>query len=107
MPRIILNAYQLLKVGAGYEQYALDIGGRSNAPQKTVEIKNLADCKREFQIFVGECVATGKPWHCSTLFDKRSGRKPAGFDKAYEARELRCNVNAHLVTEGGAREAAE
>lgn len=100
MPRIILNSYVLHKVGPGYEQYALDIGGRSGAPTKVVEVKNLADCIREFDAFKTECEATGKPWHVSAMFDKRAGgRKPAGFDKAHKDRRLRGNVNAHLVEE--------
>jgi hypothetical protein len=41
-------------------------------------------------------------WHLSVSFDKRSGRKPAGFDKASAARELECNVNAHLAPQRAA-----
>ena len=32
-----------------------------------------------------------------TSFDKKTGRKPNGFDKAQAARELEQNVNEHLA----------
>lgn len=91
MVRIKLNTYKLVETAPGLIAYALCLGEQT--PSKTVEIKTVADAQKALADFAEEMKATGKPWHISALFDRRSGRKPNGFDKA----RLEANVNEHLV----------
>jgi hypothetical protein len=98
--QITINAYPLTECGPNYYTVALDLG--QNSPSKRIEIQTVADCKAALQAFATELEPTGKPWHLSVRFDKRSGRKPAGFDNASDAGELRCHVNAHLAPQRAA-----
>ena len=92
---IILNAYPLIDCGPTGFTVSIDLGGKS--PSKRIAVNTVADCKAALAAFAIELEPLGKPLHLSVLFDKRSGRKPAGFDKASSARELQCHVNAHLA----------
>jgi hypothetical protein len=97
MPKLNLTTWKLnRRDGRNFEAEPL-----SNGPRKTVEIGNLVDAKRELAIFADEAKATGKPWIILATFDKRSGRAPAGLNKALAADELQAFVNEELC-KGGA-----
>jgi hypothetical protein len=98
--QITINAYPLLECGPTSFSVSIDLGGKS--PSRRVAINTVADCKAALAAFASELEPTGKPLHLSVHFDKRSGRKPAGFDKASDARELQCHVNAHLAQQRAA-----
>ena len=98
--QIIINAYPLVECGP--TSFSVSLGLRGDTPSKRVDIDTVGDCKAALAAFASELEPSGKPWHLSVLFDKRSGRKPAGFDKASAARELECHVNAHLATQRAA-----
>ena len=98
--QIIINTYRLVERGPHSCKYAFDFGEKT--PSKQVPINTVDDCKAALKAFAAELEPTGKPWHLSVSFDERSGRKPAGFDKASAARELECNVNAHLAPQRAA-----
>ena len=95
MPKIEILTYPLVESAPGLISYSLSLGEKT--PSKAVEIKTVADCKRELGLYAEEMKATGKAWRLSVYFHKRSGRKPAGFDKACTAGKLVANVNEHLV----------
>ena len=97
---ITINAYPLLECGPTSFSVSFDLSG--DTPSKRVDINTVDDCKAELAAFASELEPAGKPWHLSVRFDKRSGRKPAGFDKADSARELECHVNAHLAPQRAA-----
>ncbi len=98
--QITINAYPLNEVGPNSYSISLDLSQKS--PSKRFDIETVADCKAALAAFADELVPSGKPWHLSVMFDKRSGRKPAGFDKASQARELERHVNAHLAAQRAA-----
>ncbi|MGC1585994.1 MAG: hypothetical protein WA791_09850 [Rhodomicrobium sp.] len=98
--QIIINAHPLSECGPHSFTVALDLTGKS--PSKRFPIETVADCKAALKAFAAELEPSAKPWHLSVMFDKRSGRKPAGFDKASDARELQCHVNAHLAPQRAA-----
>ncbi len=98
--QITINAYPLNEVGPNSYSISLDLSQKS--PSKRFDVETVADCKAALAAFADELVPSGKPWHLSVMFDKRSGRKPAGFDKASQARELERHVNAHLATQRAA-----
>ncbi len=98
--QIIINAYPLTECGPISFAITFDFGEKT--PSKRFAIETVADCKAALKAFSTELEPTGKPWHLSVLFDKKSGRKPAGFDKANSARELECHVNAHLAPQRAA-----
>jgi hypothetical protein len=93
--RITINAYPLVERGPNSFAIAFDF--RTKFPSKSFFIETIADCKIALKAFATELEPTGKPWHLSVGFDKNSGRKPAGFDKAAAARELECHVNPQLA----------
>ncbi len=93
--QITISAYPLNEVGP--HSYTVSLSFSDKGPSKRFDIETVADCKAALKAFAAEVELTGKPWHLSVSFDKRSGRKPAGFDKANAARELECHVNAHLA----------
>jgi hypothetical protein len=93
--QITINAYPLVECGPA--SYAIELGIGRKPTCKSFAIDTVADCKAALKSFAAELEATAKPWHLSVSFDARSGRKPAGFDKAEKARELECHVNAHLA----------
>ncbi len=97
---ITVTAYPLTECGPN--SFAITFGLGEKTPSKSFLIETVADCKTALKAFAAEIEPTGKPWHLSVFFDKRSGRKPAGFDKASAARELECNVNAHLAPQRAA-----
>ena len=86
--QITINAYPLNEVGPN--SYSVSISFGEKTPSKRFDIDTIADCKAALAAFAEELQPSGKPWHLSVMFDKRSGRKPAGFDKASNARELQC-----------------
>jgi len=98
--QITINAYPLNEVGP--HSYTVSLSFSDKGPSKRFDIETVADCKAALANFAEELKASGKPWHLSVMFDKRSGRKPSGFDKASEARELQCHVNAHLAQQRAA-----
>jgi len=98
--QITVNAYPLAECGPNY--YTVSLGLSEKTPSKRFDIETVADCKAALKAFAAELEPTGKPWHLSILFDKNSGRKPSGFDKASTARELECHVNAHLAPQRAA-----
>ena len=98
--QITVNAHPLVECGLNSYTVSLDLGGKS--PSKRFDIETVADCKAALAAFAAELTPSGKPWHLSVFFDKRSGRKPAGFDKARDARELECHVNEHLAAQRAA-----
>ena len=98
--QITINACPLLECGP--TSFSVSIGLNGDTPSKRVDINTVGDCKAALAAFASELAPGGKPWHLSVHFDKRSGRKPAGFDKASSARELECHVNAHLATQRAA-----
>jgi hypothetical protein len=98
--RITINAYSLLECGPRSYSISCDLTGKS--PSKAVEIDTLSDCKLALRAFAAELEGTDKPWHLSISFDKKSGRRPAGFEKAQTARELECHVNPHLAVQRAA-----
>ncbi|MGO9547089.1 MAG: hypothetical protein ACLPPF_20140 [Rhodomicrobium sp.] len=93
--QIVINAYPLIECGPTY--YSVSLSLSEKTPSKCFAIETVADCKAALKAFAAEFEPSGKPWHLSVMFDKRSGRKPPGFDKASDARELECHVNAHLA----------
>ena len=98
--QIVINAYPLIECGPNSYSVSFDVGRKN--PSKRVDIDTVADCKAALAAFAAELESSGKPWHLSVSFDKRSGRKPPGFDKASDARELQCHVNAHLAQQRAA-----
>jgi hypothetical protein len=92
---ITINAYPLNAYGPNH--YTISLSLAEKTPSKVFSINDVTDCKRALAGFAAELKPTGKPWHLSVSFNKKSGRKPPGFDKAYEARELQCHVNEHLA----------
>ncbi len=98
--QISINAYPLVECGPNY--YSVSLSLSEKTPSKRAGIETVADCKAALKAFAAELEPSGKPWHLSISFDKRSGRKPAGFDKASTARELECHVNAHLAPQRAA-----
>jgi len=98
--QITINAYPLSEVGP--HSYTVSLSFSDKGPSKRFDVETVADCKAALAAFADELVPSGKPWHLSVMFDKRSGRKPAGFDKASQARELECHVNAHLAAQRAA-----
>jgi hypothetical protein len=93
--QVTINAYPLIECGPN--SFAISFAFGEKTPSKRVAVETVADCKAALKEFGAELEPSGKPWHLSVSFDKRSGRKPPGFDKASSARELECNVNAHLA----------
>ncbi len=93
--QISINAYPLIECRPNSFAGSFDFGTKT--PSKRFAIETAADCKAALKAFAAELEPAGKPWHLSVSFNKRSGRKPAGFDKASSARELECHVNAHLA----------
>ena len=98
--QITINAYPLNEVGP--HSYTVSLSFGDKGPSKRVDIDTVADCKAALAAFAEELKPSDKPWHLSVMFDKRSGRKPAGFDRASEARELQCHVNEHLAAQRAA-----
>ena len=98
--QITINAYPLLECGP--TSFSVSLGLRGDTPSKRFDIDTVGDCKAALAAFASELEPSGKPWHLSVHFEKRSGRKPPGFDKASSARELECHVNAHLATQRAA-----
>jgi hypothetical protein len=97
--QIVISAYPITECGPGY--CTIEIGIGKDCPSRRVSIRNVADCKAALDLFAKEMEATQKPWRLSASFDKKSGRKPNGFDKAWAANELIRDVNAHLATKQG------
>ncbi|MGO9546854.1 MAG: hypothetical protein ACLPPF_18915 [Rhodomicrobium sp.] len=93
---ITINAYPLTECRSN--SFTIAFNFREKSPSKLFAIETVADCKAALKAFAAELEPTGKPWHLSVSFDKKSGRKPAGFDKAQTARELECHVNSHLAS---------
>ena len=93
--QITITAHPLTEVGPNSYTVSFDLVEKT--PSKRFDIDTVADCKAALASFAEELKPSGKPWHLSVSFDKRSGRKPAGFDKARDARELECRVNEHLA----------
>ncbi len=98
--QITINAYPLIECGPN--SYSISLSLSEKTPSKRADIDTVADCKAALAAFAKELEPSGKPWHLSVSFDKRSGRKPPGFDKASDARELQCHVNAHLAQQRAA-----
>jgi hypothetical protein len=98
--RIAINAYPLEEWGP--RSYSIKLSLSERTPSKNAVITTVDDCRAALKEFAAEMESTGKPWHLSVSFDKHSGRKPAGFDKAMTARELECNVNTHLAKQRAA-----
>ena len=98
--QIVINAYPLIECGP--TSFSVSLSLNKEAPSKRVDVDTVADCKAALATFAVELEPLGKPLHLSVHFDKRSGRKPAGFDKASSARELECHVNAHLAQQRAA-----
>jgi D-serine deaminase-like pyridoxal phosphate-dependent protein len=96
MPKIKLTTFVLKDYKPG-ESHTVSIGLGQATPEKTVEIRSVADCIAALHAFAEELKPTGKPWKVSVNFDKRSGRKPAGFDAATAAHKLRAFVNEELA----------
>jgi hypothetical protein len=97
---IVITACPLAEVGP--RSFTVAIGLNKDTPSKRVPINTVDDCKAALAAFASELGPSGKPWHLSVHFEKRSGRKPPGFDKASNARELECHVNAHLAAQRAA-----
>ena len=98
--QIVINAYPLIECGP--TSFSVSLSLSKEAPSRRVDVDTVADCKAALAAFAAELEPLGKPLHLSVHFDKRSGRKPAGFDKASTARELECHVNAHLAQQRAA-----
>jgi hypothetical protein len=98
--QITINAYPLTECGPN--SFTVSLSFRDKGPSRQFGIETVADCKAALHAFAKELEPSGKPWHLSVSFDKRSGRKPAGFDKAASARELECHVNPHLAAQRAA-----
>lgn len=98
--QITINAYPLSEVGP--HSYTVSLSFSDKGPSKRFDVETVAACKVALAAFADELVPSGKPWHLSVMFDKRSGRKPAGFDKASQAREMECHVNSHLAAQRAA-----
>lgn len=97
---VIITAYPLMEVGP--HSFTVSLSLSNDTPTKRVPINSVADCKDALAAFAAELEPTGKPLHLSVRFDKSSGRKPSGFDKANEARELQLHVNPHLAQQRAA-----
>ncbi len=92
MTSIKINSYPLHSYTTN-GLYCIGLCLATPTPSKTVEIKTVSDARVAVDAFAVELEATGKPWMVSALHDKRSGRKPNGFDKA----KLDAFVNTHLA----------
>ncbi len=92
---ITIRAYPLLESGPG--GFSIELGIGADYPSRRFAIRTVADCKAALQAFALELEPSQKAWRLMVHFDKKSGRKPAGFDKAQAARELEVNVNEHLA----------
>ena len=97
---IVITACPLAELGP--RSFTVAIGLNKDTSSKRVPINTVADCKAALAEFAAELEPLGKPLHLSVSFDKSSGRKPSGFDKASEARELHLHVNAHLAVQRAA-----
>jgi hypothetical protein len=97
--QIIISAYPITECGPGFCSIALGIG--KDYPSRRVSIRNVADCRVALELFAKEMEATQKPWRLLASFDKKSGRKPNGFDRAQAANELIRDVNSHLTSAEG------
>jgi hypothetical protein len=95
MPTIRLTAYPITERHRYGVCISLGLGQQN--PSRDEEIKTVADCEAALDRFAAEITATGKPWQVSVLFLKKSGRKPAGFDKAEAQNRLRRDVNPELA----------
>jgi hypothetical protein len=95
MPTIRLTAYPITERHRYGVCISLGLGQQN--PSRDEEIKTVADCEAALDRFAAEMTATGKPWQVSLLFLKKSGRKPAGFDKAEAQNRLRRDVNLELA----------
>ena len=91
--QIVINAYPLAECGPS--SFTVSLGLSKETPSRRFDVDTVA-------AFAAELEPLGKPLHLSVHFDKRSGRKPSGFDKASSARELECHVNAHLAQQRAA-----
>jgi hypothetical protein len=96
MPTVKLNTWRFTKV-TPYGMCVCEKDWDEQTPYKEVEIKTLADIETALMDFAEEMRATGKPWRVTAYFVPRSGRKPAGFDKAKASGKLSVYVNRHLV----------
>jgi hypothetical protein len=94
MPKIKLTTFKLEEYRPN--GYSVAIDGEAT-PQKTVEIRTVDDCVAAVTAFAEELKPMGKPWMVSVHFDKKSGRKPAGFDAADKAHKFRAFVNEELA----------
>jgi hypothetical protein len=92
---IIIRAYPIIEHGAGC--ITLEMGIGKDHPSKRVAIQTVTDCKTALRAFAAEVEATRKPWRLLVSFDKSSGRKPNGFEKARDAGELQQDVNLDLA----------
>lgn len=97
---IIITAFPLTE--AGPRSFTVSLSLSNDNPTKRVPIDTVADCKAALAAFAAELEPAGKPLHLSVRFDKSSGRKPSGFDKASDARELQLHVNPHLARQRAA-----
>ena len=94
-PVIIIGAYPLIESAPGLISIELGIG--KDYPVQTLRNPKRRRLQNSPSRIRGRLEATQKPWRLMTSFDKRTGRKPNGFDKAQAARELEQNVNEHLA----------
>ncbi len=95
MPTIRLTAYPITE--RHHHGVCISLGLGQKLPGRDEEIKTVADCEAALERFAAEMTATGKPWRVSALFLKKSGRKPAGFDKAHAQALLTRDVNVELA----------
>jgi hypothetical protein len=98
--QIVISAYPINEISPGLVSITLGIG--KDYPSRRAGIRSVADCRAALDLFAKEMEATQKPWRLLASFDKKSGRKPNGFDKAQAANELMRDVNAHLASKEGA-----
>lgn len=96
MANFTLSAYKLLAV-SGDNGFRIILGLGGKTPTKKVEARTLKELKTHYAEFAEEMKATGWPWQISDLLT--AGRAPNGY-KAAE-RELRTNVNTHLLPADG------
>jgi hypothetical protein len=95
MSTIRLTAYPITERDRHGVCIALGLG--QQLPSRDEEIKTVAGCEAALERFAVEMTATGTPWRLSALFLKKSGRKPAGFDKADAQGRLTRDVNLELA----------
>lgn len=95
MPTITLTTTKVERITK--DSTILIFDGKPTPTLKGVPVTTVDDCKKALADYVEALKSKPVAYHVSVFFDKGSGRKPKGFDKADDAHELEALANAHLA----------